>query len=343
MTELSFSIEIGGAPYVIPEKEPRGLAGIGATRCRLWNSAVLSHPEEGIWRFLHSHLQDNIKLLLDHGIKVDLCTLWCPAHMAEGKTTYYPYTTGAWCWNLDEHGNAYPAGDPRHGQHFADHRPWVTDPPHMSGWYEYGQRLANDLGPYITSFSWGNELGGDTYNPLVHNPARWDEAFNRMWYEGALPFFRGVLDVKPDAFLAGPDADGEDALRRGIIYAYRYVRPPAMRAASYHPYSWGEFPRDSYTRIEKFRAELDSFGTLQMEEWWSECGDDGTGSGPEFLREVLSWSRRPALINWHDRRQFFVGSDYDRGVYTLSDFGHQVAALFDEHNQAERRRAAEST
>jgi hypothetical protein len=360
-TAMSFLVEIGNAPFTLPRGEAKAFADLGMTNVRLTDSAVLSHPEEGIWRFLHSHLQDNIKIMLDCGIKVDLGTGGCPAHMAFGQTTYYPLTAGPTCWNLDERGVAYPAidpatgqPDPRHGQHFADHRPWVIDPPHMTGWYEYGQRLADALGPYVNSHAWGNELGGDFYNPLVHTESRWDEAYARMWYEGAAPFFRGILSVNPDAFLTAPDADGDDSYRRGLNFIAEFLTyRRAIRAASLHPYAWpggvggtAVFPDDSIRRIkDEFRPMFDLYGDPSLQEWWSECGDDGTGLGPQWLRTVLSWERRPNLITWGNRDQFFVVADRDerarKNDYTLSVFGEEYADVIRNHRADMRRRAVQ--
>lgn len=334
MTDIGFFVEIGATPYTIPPAEAKALHDdIGMTHCRLIDSAVLSHPEEGIWRFLHSHLQENIKILRDCGIAVNLGTMWCPAHMAEGMTTYYPYTQGATCWNMDERGFAYPATDPRHGQHFADHRPWVANPPRMSGWYEYGQRLEEALGQWLQSRAWGNELGGDFYNPLVHYEGRWDEAYSRMWYEGAYPFFQGVLSVNPNAFLSGPDADGSDALRRNLILGQH-----AYGAGTIHPYAWGPFPQNSFERITDFRAVFDAYGHPGMEEWWTECGDNGTGLGGEWLETVLASARVPRLITWGNRDQMFAESDGERRAarndYTLSAMGERFKSAITAQREA---------
>lgn len=346
-TDIGFFVEIGATPYTIPPAEARALSDLGMTHCRLIDSAVLSHPEEGIWRFLRSHLQENIKILIDCGLSINLGTMWCPAHMAEGMTTFYPYTQGATCWNMDDHGNAYPATDPRHGQHFADHRPWVANPPHMSGWYEYGQRLEEALGPYLKSRAWGNELGGDFYNPMVHYPDRWDEAYRRMWYEGAYPFFQGILSVNPNAFLSGPDADGSDALRRGLQFGGQH----GYGAASFHPYAWGPFPDDATRRIdEEFRPVLDAYGSEATQEWWTECGDNGTGRGVEWVEAMLARERRPHLITWGNRDQFFAEGDGGKraasGDYTLSAFGEKFKSVIAAHQQAaakeQRRRRVET-
>jgi hypothetical protein len=157
-------------------------------------------------------------------------------------------------------------------------------------------------------------LGGDFYNPLVHTEGRWNEAYARMWFEGAYPYFKGILSVNPKARFTLPDADGEDALRRGIEFSRRDEQINAATLAyTYHPYAWRsrddsiDFPEDSYDRIAAFRAIIKQYGDPSKEEWMSEIGDGGTGRIIEWTEKVLfDLGTPPANINFADRRQFAV-------------------------------------
>lgn len=219
----------------------------------------------------------------------------------------------------------------------------------MTGWYEYGRRQALAVGEWTNTTAIGNELGGDFYNPLVHFESRWDEAYARQWFEQSAPYFRGFLSVRPRARFTLPDADGADALRRGIEFSRRDPQiDAAVEAYSYHPYAWRtlpdgtkDFPADSYERIAEFRAVIKQYGRPGVPEWMSEIGDDNTGRIVEWTAHVLEDAEPPANINYANRAQFVRCTNPDdpepEREYALTDVGRELQALII-YSDTERRR-----
>src|SRR6185436_5165265 len=169
----------------------------------------------------------------------------------------------------------------------ANENDYCTEPPHIDAEAarEFGAALAARYGDRITWYAAWNEPGMDLYWPAIkmEDP---DVAIGRLLDEVTIPFTEGVRSMRPEAQFVGPEADGhgilDEALRQeGARNLHLFD------AISFHPYSWGTFPEDSYKRIDQ------EFMPVSMEHrsgrpiWFSESGDDGTGRIVEWTRSVL--------------------------------------------------------
>ena len=131
----------------------------------------------------------------------------------------------------------------------------------------------------------------------------------------------------------GPEADHERVIRD-------VLRQEADRglhlfdAITFHPYSWGQFPVDSYRRID------DAFVPAAMERrngrplWYSEIGDDHTGRIVEWTNNVVT--RDVAAINFHDFKQWFEPGTWDNRSYAPDTRHAEMKKLIQRVNRRRR-------
>jgi hypothetical protein len=281
------------------------LADMGLSFVRLWIFWDTTEPEPGVFNW--TKVDADIQAIRSAGLKVYANLLWAPRHAAGGSPAYLPYTQGCTAWNDPSDGSK--------GIRFAPERDYCSNPPHIdpNATRAFGAALAERHGANIWRYAAWNEPQGTIYWPPMAL-GDWDAAIARLLDEVTIPFTEGVRSVTPDAQFVGPEADHERVIETVLrMEADRGLH--LFDAITSHPYSWGQFPDDSYARIEGFERETvrDRFDRPR---WYSEIGDDGSGRIVEWTENVIEGD--VDAINFHDFAQWFApgtwGSTYAPNV-----------------------------
>jgi len=259
-------------------------------------------------------------------MKVFANLMWAPQYASNHAPAYLPYTRGCSAWV-----------DPRDGSkgiRFADEHPYCSRPPHIDpiAVHQFGAALANRYGADISWYAAWNEPGQHIYWPAI-GLDRWDIAVARLLDEVTIPFTNGVRSVRPDAEFVGPEADHEAVIRETLkqesdrgLHLFDMI--------TFHPYSWGQFPVDSYKRID------DAFVPAATERrngrplWYSEVGDDGTGRIVEWTSNVVT--RDVAAINFHDFKHWFEPGTWENRTYAPNTRHAEMKSLIRRVNRRRR-------
>jgi hypothetical protein len=300
------------------------LAEMGFSFVRLWIFWDSTQPAADQLNW--TKVDADIAAIRGTGMKVFANLLWAPKHACGGLPTYLPYTNGCTEWNDPLDGSK--------GIRFAHERPFCTNPPHIDAVRarEFGAALATRHGNDITWFAAWNEPGGDLYWPAIRTDNR-DVAIGRLLDEVTIPFTEGVRSVKPDAQFVGPEADGEGVLDEALQQeAARDLK--LFDAITFHPYSWGTFPEDSYKRIDNEFMPATLAHRNRRPVWYSEVGDDGTGRIVEWTQSAVT--RDVAAINYHDFKQWFQPGTWDNGTFLPNEKYEAMQTLIARVNRRRR-------
>jgi len=309
---------------VAPRAGMQKLAEMGFSFVRLWVFWDSTQPAADVLNW--DKVDADIDAIRAAGLKVFANLLWAPKHAAQGQETYLPYTRGCTAWINPMHGED--------GIRFASEREFCIHPPHIDAdaARAFGAALATRHGNDITWYAAWNEPGGDLYWPAIRSENR-DVAIGRLLDEVTIPFTEGVRSVRPDAQFVGPEADGEGVLDEALAQeAARGLR--LFDAITFHPYSWGTFPEDSYKRIETEFMPATTAHRGNRPIWYSETGDDNTGRIVEWTENVVT--RDVAAINYHDFKQWFLPGTWDNGTYLPNEKYTRMQELIARVNRRRR-------
>lgn len=310
---------------------PLGMQALGRMNLsfiRLWIFWDTTNPEPG--KFDFSKPDADIAAIRAAGMQVYANILWAPPHAAQGQKTYLPYNDG--CTKFVD------PDDGRKGITFANERPFCSKPAHIdaAAARDFGVALATRYGDVVSSFAAWNEPGGQFYWPAWTTDGP-EAGITRLLGEVVVPFTEGVRSVKPDARFVGPEADSEGVLDQ-VLKQEADRGSHLFDSITFHPYSWGTFPEDSYKRIDELFLPVANARGNGRPVCFSEVGDDGTGRIVEWTENVLS--RRPALINFHDYKQWFEPGTWDNGTYVPNAKYTAMQALIAAHRLGRRRPVA---
>lgn len=298
-----------------PLQGMRALASIGFSFVRLWIFWDSTNPEPGVYDW--SKVDADIAAITGAGLKVYANLLWAPKWASQGQPTYLPYTAGCSAWNDPNDGSK--------GIRFADEYPYCSNAAHITAQNvrDFGVALAARHGDKIWCYASWNEPGGPMYWPCIKNVSL-EEGIKRLQEEVTIPFTDGIRSVQKNAKFAGIEADGASVLDESL----RQESDRGLHlfdSISFHPYSWGVFPQDSYKRIDTEFMPATTAHRNGRPIWYSEIGDDGTGKLMEWTQTVVS-TRDVALINYHDFKQWFQPGTWDNGTYVPNALNTQMTA-----------------
>lgn len=279
------------------------LAGMGFSFIRMWIFWDTANPEPE--KYDWSKVEADIQAIRAAGMRVYVNLLWAPPHAANHASTYLPYTRGCAAWN-DPH-------DGSKGIRFASELAYCSTPAHIDpvAVRRFGEALAKRHGKDISWYSAWNEPGQDLYWPAIRSE-EWNVALGRLVEEVIIPFTDGVRSVRPDAQFVGPEADHEAVIEE-VLKQENERGLHLFDTITFHPYSWGKFPADSYKRIDEGFVPKATIHRNGRPLWYSEIGDDGTGQIVEWTKNVLT--RDVAAINFHDFAQWFEPGTWANGTY----------------------------
>lgn len=252
--------------------------GIDFIRLSVNADHLMTAPGIYDWR----RVDASMNAVVDAGLKVYWNWTWLPAFASGGVPAYREYWNGCAVPTPVQPGD-WTGRNWRYATR--EEKPYCYPPniPHIDAQYVYW--LGFDAAKrYRTAVEWWgawNEPGGPWYWPPIVEPP-YEEGVNRLFDEVVVPFTHGVRDALGAVKFIGPEADGEDIFRRclekdTLVNVYDIV--------SFHPYSWGTFPEDSYTRTRKF---VDIAKSLTPKEiWTTEVTDETTGRIVEWTAEML--------------------------------------------------------
>jgi len=304
-----------------PRDGMQKLAGMGFSFVRLWVFWDSTHPAANLLDW--SKVDADVAAIRGAGMKVFANLLWAPPHAAGGKKTYLPYTRGCSAWNDPLDGSK--------GIRFASEHDFCTTPAHIDPDVvrTFGAALATRHGDDISWYAAWNEPGGDLYWPAIRSDTR-QVAIARLLDEVTIPFTEGVRSVVPGAQFVGPEADGDGVLDEALKQeADRGLK--LFDAITFHPYSWGTFPDDSFKRIENEFMPAIAPHRHGRPVWYSEVGDDGTGRIVEWTENVIH--RDVAAIDYHDFRQWFEPGTWESGTFVPNAKYGQMQELIRKVNQ----------
>ncbi len=291
------------------------LAGMGLSFIRMWVFWDTANPAPETYDW--SKVDADIQAIRAAGMKVYADLLWAPPHAANNATTYLPYTRGCAAWNDPADGSK--------GIRFAKELPHCSTPAHIDAMAvrRFGEALATRHGDDISWYSAWNEPGQDLYWPAIRTQ-EWNVALARLLEEVTIPFTDGVRSVRPNAQFVGPEADHEAVIEE-VLKQESDRDLHLFDVITFHPYSWGQFPADSYKRIDEgfFPKATEKRNGRPL--WYSEIGDDGTGRIVEWTQSVAS--RDVAAINFHDYAQWFEPGTWANGTFVPNTKYHQMQGL----------------
>ena len=310
-----------------PAAGMQALADMGLSFIRLWIFWNSANPEPDLYDW--SKVDADIDAIRGAGMKVYANLLWAPRHASGGWPTYLPYTEGCTAWNDPSDGSK--------GIRFAEERAYCTAPAHIdpAATRKFGAALAARHGADISWYAAWNEPQGKVYWPPIHG--EWDVAITRLLDEVTVPFTEGVRSVVPDAVFVGPEADHERVIA-SLLEQEATRGLHLFDAITFHPYSWGKFPKDSYKRMDELFVPAASKHRNGRPLWCSEIGDDGTGRIVEWANSVAK--RNVAAVNFHDFRQWFQPGTWDNRTYVPNTRHRGLRTLIQRENR--RRRAVRS-
>jgi hypothetical protein len=300
------------------------IAEMGFSFVRVWIFWDSTQPTEEALNW--SKVDADIAAIRGTGMKVFANLLWAPKHACGGLPTYLPYTNGCTSWVDDQDGSK--------GIRFSLEKAFCTNPAHIDAdkARAFGAALATRHGDDITWFAAWNEPGGDLYWPAIRFQNR-DVAIGRLLDEVTIPFTEGVRSVKPDAQFVGPEADGEGVLSE-VLQQEAARELKLFDVVTFHPYSWGKFPEDSFKRIDTEFMPATVAHRNRRPVWYSEVGDDGTGRIVEWTRDAVK--RDVAAINYHDYKQWFQPGTWDNGTFVPNEKYNAMQTLIADVNRRRR-------
>lgn len=287
-----------------PADGMKALAGMNLSFIRVFVMWHLTNPSPGQYDW--TKIDADIAAVRGAGLQVYANILWAPTFASQNQPTYLPYTQGCAEW--------VDPNDGSKGIKFASDKSYCVTPAHIdpSAIQDFGAQLAKRYGSEITWYSHWNEPGGSFYWPAVQQDGM-ETGIQRLVNEVLIPFTNGVRSVTPNAQIVGCEADSGGVLDQALTQEQN-GKLQLFDAITFHPYSWGVFPDDSYKRIDNEFMPAANARRNGRPIYYSEIGDDGTGKIVEWTQNV-ALSRDVSLICFYDPTEWFEKGTWDNGTY----------------------------
>jgi hypothetical protein len=307
------------------------LGKLGCSRIRLGVPWDLVNPEPGVFDW--TKLDAEVKAITDAGMLVYANPTSAPRWAAEGKPTYL------WPAQLMADSECCVAWVrpymPPDGPviRFAAERDYCSSPAHIDpeAMSAFGAALGERYKGRIQWYGIWNEPGfpifyppsrGNPEDPLSEiDPEGWPR---QLCAEVIAPFTEGVRMSHPSAKFVGPEAESWWTMER-ILALEAEQRAHWFDVISFHPYAWGEFPGNSYDRMDKEFMPCVERWRNGRDAWISEI--NGDGDLVEYMREISK--RAIECVIWLNADTWFEKD------LSLNERGLGVESLF----KATRRRA----
>lgn len=334
----------------------RAVASIGFTAVRNWLFWPRVEAVRGVYDW--SKPDADIAAIRGAGMSVILQPLWIPRWASDGKPAYEPYTEGCALWDANTNTMS-----------FNDQRDYCRNPPHVDQdevrrfGLAVGTRYRGLIDYWVPPI---NELGGDTYNPLIWQAGRqrhtltgeiattdeWvrriaadpslqgqtvplmtlHEAIRRPLEEIAIRFVEGVRAAVPNAKFVGPEADEYGTLDE--VLKQEALRPMFDHAVTIHPYPWGT---DLFRRLNDEFMPVARRHLRARELWLSEFGLPDPSQLIPWTEEVMTRYPEVSAIGYHHPSNavpvWFDEQSWVLNQPVMNDVGRAMQALIARTNQ----------